>query len=47
MAVIELLRLPLDVESDGAFQARLAGIDARAEARWREVQAQLPASEKR
>lgn len=41
--VIEVLKLPLEVESDAAFRARLAAIDAAIEGRWREVEAQLPA----
>jgi hypothetical protein len=42
-SVIEVLKLPLDVESDAAFRTRLAGIDARIEARSRELEAPAPA----
>jgi hypothetical protein len=41
-SVIELMKLPLDIESDAAFSARLAALDLAAEARWSEIEAQLP-----
>lgn len=37
-SVLEVLKLPLDIDSDAAFRARLAGIDAAVEARWRELE---------
>lgn len=41
--VIEFLKVPLDVESDGAFHARLVSIDGAVERRWRDVEAQISA----
>lgn len=42
-SVIEVLKLPLEVDGDAAFQARLVAIDGVIERRWRELEAQLPA----
>jgi hypothetical protein len=41
-SVLEFMKLPLDVESDAALGARLAAVDRAAEARWSELEAQLP-----
>ena len=41
-SVLEFMKLPLDVDSDAALTARLAAVDRAAEARWRELEAQLP-----
>lgn len=42
-SVFELLKLPLDVESDAAFEARLAAIGGASDGRWRELEGKLPA----
>lgn len=46
-SVLEVLGIPLDVESDAAFQARLAGIDARIASRLQELEARLRAPRQR
>jgi hypothetical protein len=45
--VIDLLKVPLEVESDEVFRSALAGVEARIEARWRRVEGMLPAAAKR
>jgi hypothetical protein len=43
-SVLEFMKLPLDIESDAAFQARLVAVDGAIEARWRELEpARAPA----
>jgi hypothetical protein len=46
-SVLEFLRLPLDIESDAAFHARLVAIDGAIEARWRELEPPRPPARRR
>lgn len=45
--VVELLNVRLDIDSDAAFRASLAALDARIERRWKELERDLPAARRR
>jgi hypothetical protein len=42
-SVVEFLKVPLDIASDAAFEARLGALGVAMDARWREVEPRLPA----
>lgn len=46
-SVIEFMKLPLDIDSDAAFRARLAAVDRAVEGRARELDAQIAAAKRR